>query len=62
MCRANREHKILARWIDLSIEKLLRSNLEILMDQETVKMLSRIKKEDPVEREFIEDLSRSCRA
>ena len=62
MCRANRGHKILARWIDLSIEKLLRSNLEILMDQETVKMLLRIKKEGLVEREFIEDLSRSCRA
>ena len=41
MCRVDREHKILAQWIDLSVEKLSRSNPEISIKEVSVKILSR---------------------
>ena len=41
MCQANREHKILARWINPSIEKLSRSNPKISIEEVSVKILSR---------------------
>ena len=42
MCQVDKEHKILARWIDLSVEKLLRSNPEISIKEVSVEILSRI--------------------
>ena len=44
MCRADREHKILARWIDLSFEKLSRSNPKISIEEVSVEKLSRMQK------------------
>jgi len=41
ICRANREHNILAQWIDLSVEKLSRSNLEISIEEVFVEILSK---------------------
>ena len=41
MCRPDREHKILARWIDLFVEKLSRSNPEISIEEVSVEILSR---------------------
>ena len=50
--RASREHNKLAQWINLAVEKLLRSNLEILIEETYVELLSRCC------RECIEQLSR----
>ena len=41
MCRPDREHKILAQWIDLSVEKMSRSNPEISIEEVFVKILWR---------------------
>ena len=52
MYREDREHKNLSQWIDLAVEKLLRSNLEILLEEICFELLSRCY------REGIEQLSR----
>ena len=38
MCREDREYKILARWIDLSIKKLSRLNLEISIEEVSIEI------------------------
>ena len=60
MCRADREHKILARWIDLSVEKLSRSNLEISIKEVSIEILSRRYWEITQKSRWIENLSRIC--
>ena len=41
ICQTDKEHKILARSIDLSVEKLSRSNLEISIEEVSVQILSK---------------------
>ena len=41
MYRADREHKNWARWIDIVVKKLWRSNLEISIEETCVELLSR---------------------
>ena len=41
MCWADKEHKILARWIDLSVKKMLRSNPEISIEEVSIEILLR---------------------
>ena len=41
MCWADKEHKILARWIDFFVEKLSRSNPEISIEEVFVEILSK---------------------
>ena len=55
--QANRKQRNLARWIEVTVKKLLRRNPEISMDQESIKDLSRKEKEGSIEREFVEKLS-----
>ena len=57
MYQADREHKILAQWIDLSVKKLSRSNPEISMDWDSVKICRDKKKERLDRRDFVEKLS-----
>ena len=52
MYRADREHINLAQWIDLAVEKLLRSNPEMSIEETYVELLSRCCQE------AIEQLSR----
>ena len=41
ICQIDKDHKILARWIDLSVEKLLRSNPKISIEEVAVEILSK---------------------
>ena len=58
MYRANREHRNLARWIEEAVKNLSRRNLEVLMDQDSIKICREKKKEGLDRRESVEKLSR----
>ena len=51
-----------AQWIEEVVENLSRRNLEISMDRDFVKIFLDKENERLDKREYVEDLSRSCRA
>ena len=51
-----------AQWIKEAVEHLSRRNPEVSMDRDFDKIYQEKKKEGLDRREFVEDLSRSCRA
>ena len=52
----------MARWIEEASENLSRRNPEISMDQESVEVSIEAEKRKLDRKEFVGDLSRSCRA